>query len=90
MSQLKAPCPECNGHILVPPSLLGGQTNCPHCGKLVTLAGGTEPAFVAIKAIGVVGVLLVSGVVFIAAGPLAGVLTFVVMAGLAGLTYLML
>ena len=87
MNSLRAPCPECNGHILVPPSLLGGQTNCPHCGKLVTLAGGSEPLFVAVKAFWAVMVLAVSGAVFVFGGPLAGAVTFVLMAGLAAVIY---
>ena len=68
----------------------GGVTNCPDCKALVTLPSGPEPLFLALMVGGGAMVLGVSVVVGIAVSPLAGFITFAVLASIYGLSSLVM
>lgn len=71
-------CPHCSSSFAVPKTMKGGMANCPDCQKAVEVAGGPEPLFWFLFGLGGLGILLVSGLLFAAAGPIVGLIGLMV------------
>ncbi|MEX1095819.1 MAG: hypothetical protein WED34_07195 [Planctomycetales bacterium] len=76
-------CPHCGTACDVPKSMAGGRTNCAHCGNLVEIPG-VDHLFVALVCGGALGVLALSGVLYLVAGPWAGGIAMLVGMGIVG------
>ncbi len=83
-------CQHCGERFEVPDTKRGGIANCPGCGEITEIAGAVEPVFVALLVAAAIVVLGISAGVFFAAGPAWGLVTLVVLGGIAGLATLAL
>lgn len=72
---LEIDCDECGHRFRVPRSMKGGLANCPDCKQAVPVGGGPEALFWIILGLAVGGDILISAVVFFAAGATAGLVT---------------
>ena len=75
---------ECTAQFQAPKSLEGGMTNCPSCHKAVTVPGGPEVLFWIVPAFLALLVLGLSALLWVTAGPMEGVIAFVI--GAVGIT----
>jgi len=69
--EVQVSCP-CGARFQVPASLKGGLANCPQCGKAATVRGGPEPLFWLLLSVGIASVVILSAVLWIFGGAMAG------------------
>jgi len=80
VSEVSVTC-SCGNRFEVAKSFKGGLVNCPKCAKATSVPSGPEPVFLAMIAILVVCLLLATYAAWAVMGPVAGIIAFLIGAG---------
>jgi uncharacterized protein len=62
MTEIKASCPKCGGHIAFPPEIAGQETSCPHCNEGIVLAKKSSVTGWVLMAAAVIGLIFMGTV----------------------------